>query len=110
MTEQEPTKENFEAFHHVLKLAREQTGSGSDLDILYRYGYWEAVKDHTRAMTQNHAMLAELDEIQHKDKPTVPLAMLSEVAFYSRPEHLTPDDILIECRQVAVRFGYEVTE
>lgn len=44
------SKEECAEFHRVLEVAREQAGTGSDLDILYRLGYWEAVKDHTRAL------------------------------------------------------------
>jgi hypothetical protein len=45
-----------EDLHRVLKLAREQLGSGSDLDILYRLGYWQAVKDHTDALIRLDAL------------------------------------------------------
>lgn len=44
------TDKDYYRYREVLNKARSELGTGTDLDVLYRMGYWEAVKDRTRAL------------------------------------------------------------
>lgn len=100
---QEPSSGDYKAFHEVLRKVRGELGSGSDLDILYRIGYWEAVKDHTKALATCESLREAMRQMA---KPTVPMAMLK--SFISEFGRGVLEDSRDFAVRIADRYGYEV--